>query len=224
MPSIRTLAIIASLLLLAILLIYLAHSLLQGGSLYVNSTLVAKYNELLNNYTSLMTRYEALQQKLNECLSYKQAQQSQGILRHSEVITNNLVMNSSLTVSECNGYTMQGVRKLTLETKGPGYLLITYRLSDPQVISGQVSYYVYLMAQALPSMPITATYTYEGNTYAYAAGQYGQLVVPVLPNATYAVNLGFICYITTYYPPTNAGAIINGEIPEYAVVNVTYIW
>ncbi|WP_252901803.1 hypothetical protein [Vulcanisaeta sp. JCM 14467] len=62
------------------------------------------------------------------------------------------------------------------------------------------------------------------STYAYEAGQYGQLIVPVLPNSTYTLTLGFTCYAAEYYPPTNAGTIINGEIPENAVVNVTYVW
>ena len=214
-------------LLLAIVLIYLIHSLYMArnntaaGISYVNSTM---YEELMSNYTNLLIKYTALLQKLNECMANESLIQHQGSLSHREVIASNLILNATLSITNCNGYTLQATKELYFETKGPGYLVITYRLSNPQVIEGSVSYYVYVMAQAMPSIPMTAMYTYESSTYAYEAGQYGQLIVPVLPNSTYTLTLGFTCYAAEYYPPTNAGAIVNGEIPENAVVNVTYVW
>ncbi|WP_252901804.1 hypothetical protein [Vulcanisaeta sp. JCM 14467] len=68
-----------------------------------------------------------------------------------------------MSITNCNGYTLQATKELYFETRGPGYLVITYRLSNPQVIEGSVSYYVYVMAQAMPSIPMTAMYTYELN-------------------------------------------------------------
>jgi len=223
-PSIRTFIIVVVSLIIALMVIYVVHSIYSmPHNETVNSTLLMKYNELLSNYTSLLSKYVELQQELNECAANTQSPYYQG-LSHKEIIVENLLINASLSVTGCNGYTLQGVKEVNMVTKGPGYLLITYRLSNPQIITGQFSYYVYLMAQAMPSIPMTAAYTYESMTYAYEAGQYGQLIVPVLPNATYSINLGFVCYVATYYPPTNAGSLINGTIPENALVNVTYVW
>ncbi|MCG2870257.1 MAG: hypothetical protein L7H10_05845 [Vulcanisaeta sp.] len=212
-------------LIVALALIYTIHSIYSTPQIKASnsSLLLAEYDELLNNYTNLLIKYVELQQELNKCMSHAQPTQYENLI-HREVIAENLVINASLSTNICNGYTLQGTKTLNLETKGPGYLLITYRLSNPQVITGQYSYYIYVMAQAMPSIPITAAYTYEGATYAYEAGQYGQLIIPVLPNATYTVYLGFVCYVAAYYPPSNAGVIINGAIPENAVVNVTYVW
>ena len=222
MLSIKTSVMVISILIFAIALIYSIQLLyITSTKVITNSSMVpiTKYNDLLNNYTNLLIKYTALLQKLNECMaSY------QGTLNHREVVVSNLIINATIPITQCNGYTFNSVKQVSLETNGPGYLLITYRLSNPQVISGQVSYYVYVMAQALPSIPITAAYTYESTTYAYEAGQYGQLIIPVLPNSTYAINIGFVCYVATYYPPTNAGVIVNGEIPEVATINVTYVW
>ncbi|BDR91201.1 hypothetical protein [Vulcanisaeta souniana] len=227
MPNIKTLIIVILALALAIVLVYLVHSLyiikneVVAGNAYVNST---KYDELLNNYTNLLVKYTTVLQELNECMANEGSIQYQDSLNHREIITSNLVLNATLSIMNCNSYSLQSTRELYFETKEPGYLEITYRLSNPQVISGSVSYYVYIMAQAMPSIPMTAVYTYESSTYAYEAGQYGQLIVPLLPNSTYTLTLGFTCYATEYYPPTNAGTMVNGEIPESAVVNVTYVW
>ncbi len=227
MPSVRTLLTIALALSLTIILIYLMHSLYMlrvGSSLSNQCISPAEYEDLMNNYSNLLTKYAVLLQKLNECLVNESSIPSQPSLSHSETIASGLILNATLPTMSCNGYTLQSMRSLYFETKGPGYLVITYRLSNPQVIEGSVSYYVYVMAQAVPSIPMTAMYTYEGSTYAYEAGQYGRLIIPVLPNSTYVLTLGFTCYATQYYPPTNAGAVINGEIPERAIVNVTYVW
>ncbi|WP_054854490.1 hypothetical protein [Vulcanisaeta distributa] len=228
MPSIKTLSMVILALVLAIVLVYSIHSLylarngVTADSSYVNSV---EYEELMNNYTNLLIKYTALLQKLNECMANESSIQYQGSLSHKEVIASNLIMSATLSITSCNGYTLQSTKDLYFETKGgPGYLVITYRLSNPQVIEGSVSYYVYVMAQAMPSMPMTAMYTYEGSAYTYEAGQYGQLIIPVLPNSTYVLTLGFTCYVAEYYPPTNAGTIVNGEIPENAVINVTYVW
>jgi len=226
-PNIKTLIIVILVLILAIVLVYLVHSLymIKNGTavdnVYVNTV---KYNELLNNYTNLLVKYTVLLQELNECMANESSVQYQGSLSHRITIASNLVLNTTLSIVNCNSYSLQSAKELYFETKGPGYLEITYRLSNPQVISGSVSYYVYIMAQAMPSIPITAVYTYESSTYAYEAGQYGQLIIPVLPNSTYTLNIGFTCYTTEYYPPTNAGTIVNSEIPESAVINVTYVW
>ncbi|MGC9152507.1 MAG: hypothetical protein ACP5GY_02090 [Vulcanisaeta sp.] len=227
MLSVKTSVMVISILILAIALIYSIHSLyITPTKVITNSSMVpiTKYNDLLNNYTNLLIKYTALLQKLNECMTSESPGHYQGALNHREVVVSNLIINATIPITQCNGYTFNSVKQVSLETNGPGYLLITYRLSNPQVISGQVSYYVYVMAQALPSIPITAAYTYESTTYAYEAGQYGQLIIPVLPNSTYAINIGFVCYVATYYPPTNAGVIVNGEIPEVAIINVTYVW
>ncbi|GAB6946544.1 hypothetical protein JCM16161A_06740 [Vulcanisaeta sp. JCM 16161] len=227
MPSIKALSVAILTLVLAIALVYSIHSLYivrsntaVGGS-YVNS---AEYEELMSNYTNLLIKYTALLQKLNECMANESSIQYQGSLGHREIIASNLAMNATLSTTGCNGYTLQSTKELYFETKGPGYLIITYRLSNPQVIEGSVSYYVYVMAQAMPSIPMTAVYTYESSTYAYEAGQYGQLIIPILPNSTYVLTLGFTCYVAEYYPPASAGTMINGKIPENAVVNVTYVW
>ncbi len=227
MPNIKTLIIVILALILAIVLVYLVHFLyiikneVAAGNIYVNAT---KYNELLSNYTNLLAKYSSVLQKLNECMANESSIQYQGSLNHREIITSNLVLNATLSIMNCNGYSLQSAKELYFETKGPGYIEITYRLSNPQVVSGSVSYYVYIMAQAMPSIPMTAMYTYESSAYAYNAGQYGQLIVPVLPNSTYALTLGFTCYTAEYYPPTNAGTIVGDEIPENAIINVTYVW
>ncbi|WP_238375169.1 hypothetical protein [Vulcanisaeta thermophila] len=221
--NIRTLALVALALALALALAYLIH-LMGNYSNYLESYLKLQgaYNQLLTNYTKLLSKYQELNASLGEC----EAQLgSAGVeLTHSEAIVTNLTLNATLNLAQCNGYSIQGARQVNLQTRGPGYLVINYRLSNPQVINGEVSYYIYIMAQAMPSIPMTAAYTYEGNTYAYEVGQSGQLIIPVLPNATYVINIGFVCYQAYYYPPTNAGQLTSGGIPEYAVINVTYVW
>lgn len=142
MPSIKTLSMVILALVLAIVLVYSIHSLylarngVTASSSYVNSV---EYEELMNNYTNLLIKYTALLQKLNECMTNESSIQYQGSLSHKEVIASNLIMSATLSITSCNGYTLQSTKDLYFETKGgPGYLVITYRLSNPpQVIEVQ---------------------------------------------------------------------------------------
>jgi len=171
-----------------------------------------KYNELYIAYNEVLRRLEMMN------TSSSMVGVSQGIHRHT--LMSGLAINGTLDLSLCNGYSIQHARSLSFRSTGAGYLLVNYTVSEPKIYVGtNYAYYVYVMAKAIPSIPLTAIYI--ESTYAYTGGRVGQLIIPVLPNMNYTITLGFTCYGAQYYPYV---PYTTGSTMEEAVVSIVYVW